>query len=153
MIIKKLIEKSPFPIKQSAKYLYGVIPLSIRYGKVFRDTYKFLQESQWWSKEKLEEYQMQQLEKLLNHSYENVPYYRRLFEERGLKSKDIHNFDDLRKLSYLTKDIIKENLPDLIAQNYPKSKLWYVTTGGSTGLPLGLYWEKGIAYPKERAFG
>ena len=44
-------------------------------GKVFWDTYNFLQESQLWSKEKLEEYQMNQLEKLLKNSYENVPYY------------------------------------------------------------------------------
>jgi len=152
MSIRNLARKLPYPIKQNLQHIYGLIPLSVRYGKVFRDTYKFLQESQWWSREKLEEYQMQQLEKLLTHSYENVPYYRRIFDERGLKSRDIHNFDDLRKLHYLTKDIIRENLPDLIAQNYPKYKLWYVTTGGSTGTPMGFYWEKGIASPKEWAF-
>ena len=33
--------------------------------KVFRDTYKFLKKSQWWSKELLEKHQMQELNKLL----------------------------------------------------------------------------------------
>ena len=122
MYIRNLAKKLPYPIQQSLKHIYGTIPLPIRHGKVFRDTYKFLQESQWWSREKLEEYQMQQLAKLLTHSYENVPYYRRMFEERGLRPENIQDFDDLRKLPYLTKDIIRENLSDLLAQNYSKSR-------------------------------
>jgi len=135
-------EHLPYPIKQGLKYIYGAIPPRIRYGKVFWDTYNFLQESQWWSREKLEEYQMQQLEKLLKHAYENVPYYRRVFDERGLKPKDIQDFDDLRKLPYLTKDNVRKNLKDLIARNISKEEMEYVTTGGTSGKPLGLYIEK-----------
>lgn len=153
MEIRNLTKKLPYPIRQSLKYIYGaILPIPIRYGKLFRDTYKFLQESQWWSKEMLEDYQLQHLSKLLHHAYENVPYYRRIFNERGLKPKDIQSFDDLRKLPYLTKDLIRENLPDLIAANYPKHKLEYVTTGGSTGIPMGLYWERDVTTPKEWAF-
>lgn len=152
MSIRNLAKKLPYPIKQSLKYIYGTIALSTRYGKAFRDTYKFLQESQWWSREKLEDYQMQQLSKLLHHAYKNVPYYRKIFNEKGLKPTDIKNFDELRKLPYLTKDIVLEHLPDLIARNYPESKLEYVTTSGSTGIPFWFYWEKGITRAKERAF-
>jgi len=142
----------PHPIQQPLRYIYGAIPPAIRYGKVFWETYNFLQESQWWTREKLEEYQMQQLSKLLHHAYENVPYYRKVFDERGLKPKDIQDFDDFRKLPFLTKEIVRENLPDLVACNYPKSKLQYVTTGGSTGIPFGFYHEKGVSDAKEWAF-
>lgn len=152
MNVQNIKKRIPYPLKQGLKYIYGTIPIPVRYGKVFRETYAFLEESQWWSKERLEEYQMQQLEKLLNHAYENVPYYRRVFEQKGLRSKDIQNSDNLRKLPYLTKDIIRENLPDLVARNYPKSKLHHVTTGGSTGVPMEMYWEKGVINPKEWAF-
>ncbi len=152
MDLKKFAQHLPYPLKQPLRYIYGAIPPSIRYGKVFWETYNFLQESQWWSREKLEEYQMQQLSKLLSHAYENVPYYRKVFDERGLKPKDIQNFGDLRKLPYLTKEIIQKNLPNLVARNYPKSKLQYVTTGGSTGIPVGLYHERGILDAKEWAF-
>jgi len=138
----ELLANLPHPIKQGLKYIYGAIPSRIRYGKVFWDTYNFLQESQWWSREKLEEYQMQQLEKLLKHAYENVPYYRRVFDERGLKPKDIQDFDDLKKLPYLTKGIVRENLNNLIARNIPKRDIEYVTTGGTSGKPLGFYIEK-----------
>jgi len=54
----------PYPAKQGLKYIYGAIPTRFRYGKVFWETYDFLQESQWWSREKLEEHQMQQLSTL-----------------------------------------------------------------------------------------
>jgi len=120
--------------------------------KTFYDTYTFLQKSQWWSQKHLEQYQMMKLSKLLNHSYSNVPYYRRVFEQRGLKPGDIQNIADLKKLPYLTKEIIRENLPDMIARNYLKSKLEYVTTGGSTGIPLGFYYEKGFSRAREQAF-
>jgi len=152
MRIKKTLKKLPFPIKQSAKYLYGLIPIRLRYGKVFWDTYNFLQESQWWSKEKLEEYQMQQLSKLLHHAYENVPYYRRVFDERDLKPKDIQEFDDLKKLPYLTKEIIKENLHDLIAKNYSKARLQHTSTSGTTGGPLKFYLDKKVSMAREWAF-
>jgi phenylacetate-CoA ligase len=151
-MLRSFVNSLPYPIKQGAKYIYGTIPPRFRYSKVFWDTYNFLQESQWWSREKLKEYQMQQLEKLLNHAYNNVPYYRRVFDERGLKPKDIQDFDDLKKLPYLTKEIIRNNLEDLIARNYPSSKLQYCTTGGSTGIPMGFYVEKDIASAKEWAF-
>jgi phenylacetate-CoA ligase len=89
MTFKDLAKNLPYPLKQRLKYVYGAIPLPIRYGTVFRDTYVFLQKSQWWSKEQLEEYQLQQLSKLLQHAYENVPYYRRVFDKNRIGTKRI----------------------------------------------------------------
>jgi len=151
MRIKKTLKKLPFPIRQSAKYLYGLIPTRLRYGKVFWNTYNFLQESQWWSREKLEEYQMQQLSKLLHHAYENVPYYRRVFDERDLKPKDIQNFDDLRKLPCLTKDIFKKHFSEFIARNFKLKYLPTSHTSGTTGKLLQFY-ENRDTNQKELAF-
>jgi len=94
MTLRDTIQKLPHPLSQLLRKLYSYIPHPIRYGKVFRGTHNFLKESQWWGREKLEEYQMQQLEKLLCHAYKNVPYYRRVFDEQGLQPKDIQDFDD-----------------------------------------------------------
>lgn len=152
MNLRALAEQLPYPIQQPLRYIYGAIPIRFRFGKVFGETYNFLQQSQWWSKHKLEEYQIQQLTKLLHHAYKNVPYYRRVFDKRGLRPKDIQGFDDLKKLPFLTKQIIQDNLEDLIARNYPKSKLRYITTGGSSGIPMGFYKENGFADGRERAF-
>ena len=151
--MRNLIRKSPPWIKKPIKYVYGLIPYEKRLGKVFWDTYNFLQESQWWSKEKLEEYQMRQLEKLLKHAYINVPYYRRVFDERGLKPKDIQDFDDLQKLPYLTKDEFRDNFNNkkIIAKNINLSKLPLSHTSGTTGKPLQFYVNKDTE-AKEWAF-
>lgn len=118
----------------------------------FWKTYRLLKKSQWWSREQLAEYQMRQLSKLLNHAYQNVPYYKKIFDERGLKPKDIQDFNDLQKLPFLTKEIIRDNLNELVVRGYPPKKLEYVTTGGSTGIPLGIYYERGVSHAVEWAF-
>jgi len=124
----------------------------ILYYKKFLQTYKFLQKSQWWSKEQIKTYQLDKLTGLLNHAYQNVPYYRRLFDNEGIKPKDIQNFEDLKKIPYLTKEIVRKNINDLKATNYPESKFEYITTGGTTGTPLGMYAEKGVWIASEYAF-
>ena len=89
MMIGNVYRKLPKSVQYAVRYTYGMIPVPIRYGKVFRDTYAFLQESPWWSKEQLEEYQLEQLSKLLQHAYENVPYYRRVFDKNRIGTKRI----------------------------------------------------------------
>ncbi|MBI5459245.1 hypothetical protein [Methanobacterium sp.] len=118
----------------------------------FSKTYNFLKESQFWSKDQLEEYQLNRLEELLHHSYENVPYYTRVFNERGIKPREIQDFNDLELLPFLTKELIRENLNDLKAKNVPNNRFEYVTTGGTSGVPLGFYYEKGVSRAIEWAF-
>lgn len=145
--MSKILKKIYNPDSLTSKAL----SLSL-YLRTFMAAYSLLQKSQWWSREQLEEYQMRQLSELLNHAYENVPYYRKVFDERGLKPNDIQDFSDLQKLPFLTKEIIRDNLDNLKAKNYPPEKLEYVTTGGSTGVPLGFYYEKGVSRAQEWAF-
>jgi len=95
---------------------------------------------------------MQQLSKLLHHAYENVPYYRNVFDERGLKPEDIKTIEDLSKLPYLTKDIVRKNLCNLISKDIPKDKLVSLRTSGSTGMPLLFYQQKKITDSIELAF-
>jgi len=152
MNLRKVYNLSPPVIQNIGRKVYSKFKKPVWEDPEFLKWYNFLQKSQWWSREKLEEYQKQQLNKLLSHAYENVPYYRKVFDERGLKPKNIQDFNDLRKLPFLTKEIVQNHLSELIAQNYPKSKLQYVTTGGSTGIPMGFYLEKNIFGVREWAF-
>lgn len=150
--MNKIIKGLPEPVIQPLRHIVGFFPPRLRYGRVFRQTYDFLHKSQWWSKERLQEYQMTRLSRLLHHAYQNVPYYRRVFDERGLRPEGIRGFEDMKKLPFLTKTVIQNNLDDLIAENYPRSRLENVMTGGSTGNPLAFYDEKGISTARERAF-
>ncbi|AMM41435.1 MAG TPA: phenylacetate--CoA ligase family protein [Candidatus Atribacteria bacterium] len=133
---KKVYEKSPLLFKRLLGYFLSPIPPEFLYGKNFRIYRAFLKKSQWWDKKKLEEYQLQQLHNIIKYSYENVPYYKKIFDERGIKPKDIQTFDDLEKIPFLTKDIIKKNFHKLISRKFPRYKMVYVSTGGTSGKRL-----------------
>ena len=119
---------------------------------VYRETYALLRQSCRWNREEIAGYQAEALSHLLDHAYENVPYYRRIFRERSLAPEDIETPADLALLPLLTREILQANLPDLKARNYPESAFEYVTTGGSTGIPVGFYYEKGVSRAREWAF-
>lgn len=119
----------------------------------FLNTYVFLKESQWWKKERIEKYQLLQLKKLLHNSYKNVPYYKKLLNECNLNPANINSLQDLQNIPFLTKDIVRQNLENLKATNYPQHKFEYFSTGGSTGQPLQFFIEKGVYFAKMMAYG
>jgi len=119
-----------------------ILPLSdIALGQSVSKHFKFLQKSQYWSEFELKEYQNKKLRALINHSYNNVPYYTELFDSLNLKPSDIKTTDDLKKLPILTKEIVRENFKNgkLIARNIPKNKRVLSGSSGSTGEPLQYY--------------
>lgn len=146
------MEKLSRQVKYIAKYIYGSIPPRLRFHRTFWEMYNLLQKSQWWSRQELAAYQLKQLKKLLRHAYENVPYYKRIFTETGFDPYNFSDIKDLRKLPFLTKDIVRNNLKDLISENFPKSKIETVTTGGTTDVPLNFCQEKKISDSIEDAF-
>lgn len=150
--LKVKIKMSNSKIKLSQGMTSKAFNILGKNSLTFKRTYDLLKKSQWWSADKLEEYQLEQLSKLINHAYENVPYYHRIFDERGLKPKDIQDIKDLEQLPLLTRDIIRENSRDLCAKNYSPGQFQHVTTGGSSGTPLELYLESGVTDAKEWAF-
>lgn len=90
---KSIYNISPHFIKSISRKLYLKFKKSIWKNPEFLKWYNFLQESQWWSRGKLGEYQMPQLNKFLNHSYEKFSYYRKMFDEQELKPEDIQDFE------------------------------------------------------------
>jgi phenylacetate-CoA ligase len=109
-------------------------------GSSMKKSFDFLMQSQWWSKEEIEEYHNQKLRQLVEHAYKNVPYYQNVFEQRKLKPDDIKTVKDLVKLPLLTKEIIRENFPhNMVAQNIPREKMIIGGSSGSTGQPLQYY--------------
>lgn len=97
---------------------------------------QFLEESQWWSPEKIYEFQNENLHKLIEYVYEYVPYYHRIMDERRLKPKNIQTTDDVIKFPVLTKEILRKNWEELVSTDVSSLKTSVRKTGGSTGEPL-----------------
>ena len=121
-------------------FIFPLMELS--QGTKIQKYLKWLEKTQWWKPEELEELQNKRLRSLIRHAYKNVPYYHRLFKELKLRSDDIKTKDDLHKLPVLTKETIRKNLSELIAKNIPKSQRIEAHSSGSTGEPLKYYIDK-----------
>ena len=105
-----------------------------------RSYYLALKKTQWLSRDELRSLQETQLRKLIRHAYHHVAYYRELFDRLQLRPDDIRTIEDLRKLPFLTKDIVRENIYfDLLSDNHSKRRILKVTTSGSTGEPFTCY--------------
>jgi phenylacetate-CoA ligase len=93
-----------------------------------------LENSQWWPTERLRELQLRRLQALLRHAVTHVPYYRDLFAERGIVPDDFRGLEDLRRLPFLTKPLIRAHQAAL--KSIRARGLARFNTGGSSGEPL-----------------
>jgi phenylacetate-CoA ligase len=148
---KNLYRISPAWFKRCAGQIYAFLPMTVRYGRVLNRARRFLDESQWWSWQQHREYQLRQMQLLLRHAYENVPYYRRIMNEASVTADDFKSLEDLQKLPLLEKEVVRNHKEELVAENMRNKKV-VANTGGSTGKPLEFYWERGRTRSLERAF-
>ncbi len=103
-----------------------------------RDTLRYLREyeaNQWLAPEQLAALQLDKLKALVAHCWQQVPYYRRRWQEIGFEPGDLRSLDDYARLPVLTKADIRGNFEELKAQSL-RDGLLYKATGGSTGEPL-----------------
>ncbi|MFQ5651315.1 MAG: phenylacetate--CoA ligase family protein [bacterium] len=98
--------------------------------------------SQWWPYEKIVARQLEKIRSLLSHAYTNVPYYRRLFDENGVKPEAIRTLGDFRGLPLLSKETVRAAGDRMLAKNKERFKPHRKATGGSTGRPLTYYMDK-----------
>ncbi len=92
-----------------------------RYGRAFWEALAFLEKSQWWSLQEQIEYQNEQLRRVIACAFQNVPYYREIFDERRLKPDDIRTRDDLVKLPILTKRTVRAGQPTCSRGRSPRA--------------------------------
>lgn len=98
---------------------------------------KELEQSQWWTREQINEYQAKRLKQLVSNAYQHVPYYRELMKEHRIRPEEIRSVQDLQRFPFLTKQLIKQHTEALKADTHPQ--LQRFNTGGSTGEPLIFY--------------
>jgi phenylacetate-CoA ligase len=63
------------------------------------------------TKEQLASVQLAGLKWTVNHAYGGSVFYRRKFDEAGVKPQDIQSLDDLKKLPFTTSQDLQENYP------------------------------------------
>ncbi len=86
-------------------------------------------------REALEAIQLRRLQQTVERVYNTVPFYRKKFDEAGVRPEDIKSLDDLKRLPFTTKQDLRDNYPfGLFA--VPMSQIVRIhASSGTTGKP------------------
>ncbi len=91
-------------------------------------------------REELEALQLEELKEIVRYSYEASPYYKRAFDEAGVKPEDIQTLSDIEKFPFVDKATERETqgvgslLGEMCA--VPEDDVVFVSaSSGSTGVP------------------
>lgn len=85
------------------------------------------------SPEKIRELQDERLVKQVKHVWDNVPYYRKKMDEKGVTPDDIKGVDDLHKLPFLSKADLRDAYPYGLLAAPLKDCVRIQSTSGTTG--------------------
>jgi len=95
-----------------------------------------------WERASLEqnrERQWRSLQQMLQHAFATTAFYRRRFEEAGLRPADIQAEEDLRRLPPLTRADIREQESALRSNRFAADRLLPAATGGTTDTPVRIW--------------
>lgn len=85
------------------------------------------------SHEEMRALQNERLVKQVKHVWDNVPYYRKKMEEKGVTPEDIKGVDDLHKLPFITKADLRDAYPYGLLATPKKDCVRIQSTSGTTG--------------------
>jgi phenylacetate-CoA ligase len=88
------------------------------------------------SRDEISALQLERLKWTLKHAYENVPHYKKSFDDKGVHPDDLKTLADLAKFPFSTKIDLRDNYPfGLFA--VPKSQVARLhASSGTTGKPI-----------------
>jgi len=79
--------------------------------------------------------QLERLQMAVKRAYESVPYYKKRFDELGVKPEDIKTLKDIEKLPFTTKDDLRDAYPFGMFAVPRKEIVEVHTSSGTTGKP------------------
>ncbi|SET68076.1 phenylacetate--CoA ligase PaaK [Oceanicella actignis] len=87
------------------------------------------------SRDEIAALQLERMKRTLRRAYENVPFYRRRFDEAGVHPDDLKTLSDLAKFPFTTKQDLRDNYPfGLFA--VPREQVARIhASSGTTGKP------------------
>lgn len=132
----------PVWLQNVACTIEGIRVKNNKYGKRQQRALPAFMERNNWTYEQKCRYRDQQLQIMIEHCYNHVPYYRKLFERLGIDYHSIKCLDDLKILPILTKSVVKENFKDFLADNIDPKELMFMHTSGTTGSSFHFYYTK-----------
>jgi phenylacetate-CoA ligase len=131
---------------------YRGVPERYRLGRRYREFATLAEIGEHWSPEEIHDYQLKQLRMVLHHAATWCPFYQRSFARAGFRPEEVGEIDKLAACPTLEKRDLLEHRDEIASTAVSQRDRLYMTTGGSSGVPVGFYLHKGVSRPKEQAF-
>lgn len=145
-------EKLPHSLQWLAGATYRRLPIAWRLGKNYELFSRLVEEGESWPVEQCLEYQEIQLRNVLRHAGAHCPFYRQRFCTADFDPETSDWRQQFEQLPFLEKQDLLDHREAIVSSAIPARERLYITTGGSTGVPVGFYLYKGVSRPKEQAF-
>jgi phenylacetate-CoA ligase len=142
----------PRGVQSGLGFAYRCLPEAWRWGSRYREFKRLTEDTERWSWEEVRAYQLKQLRMVLHHATAHSPFYQRTFARAGFRPEELREVEDLQNCPTIEKKDLLESMDEMTSTAIKRSRRLYVTTGGSTGVPVGFYLQKGVSRPKEQAF-
>lgn len=147
-----LYERLPEGVRRSVGWSYRQLPARWRLGARYPAFRKLAAESESWDVDQIREFQTRQLRQVLIHAGNHCPFYQERFARARFQPELLRGPEDLAACPFTDKGDLQQHLPQMVSSAIPPSQRLYITTGGSTGVPVGFHLQKGVSRPKEQAF-
>jgi len=93
----------------------------------------------------LREHQLKKLRGLVKYCYSNMRFYKKKFDEAGLKPDDIKTLDDVQKIPFTVKDDLRDNYPFSMLAVELEDIVEIHASSGTTGNPtIGAYTQSDV---------
>ncbi len=122
--------------------LSPIIPVRYLYGDKFYQLQNFIKQTEFFSTNEHRKVIRKKLTLVFQNAFENIEYYKNIFERIGIKTLNdfyhIDSFDLIKSLPIIDKSVVKENFKLFISKNKRILKD-YISTGGTSGEPFYFY--------------
>lgn len=104
-------------------------------------------ESKYWEeewetlpREDIEKKQLESLKEIVKYAYDNTIYYKKSFDEAGVKPEDIKTLEDIKKLPFIDKQTERktQGIGSMVGElcAVPENDIVFISaSSGSTGVP------------------
>jgi phenylacetate-CoA ligase len=98
--------------------------------------WRWLEHTAAWDRQRRDEWRLERLGDLLEHCWDNVPFYREFWSDHGVKIRRPRSFEELKVFPTVSRDLFREQRQRITADNLRTIPHKNESTGGTTGSPL-----------------
>ncbi len=149
--LRKLYEAAPRPVKLIAGRALRAVPASLRHGGAYARFQSEARVVESWDAETIQRYQIKALRESLIAAAK-APLYSGRFAACGVDPAKFESLEQIVKYPLLTKQDVIVHRERMLNPEFDARHRLFITTGGSSGVPVGFHLHKGVSRPKEQAY-